>query len=298
MEQGHWWKNEEIPSSITRFAPWVLIAFIAYVISDLSILSVRDELLPSPPSPETQIRRAPTRAQRPLNYAAIIERNIFSSSGVVPDPLGYQPGFDEERAVLTNFPIELYATIVHGDPDASIALIRRKGEEVPIVGSVGDPIEGIGEIVGIRRGRVYFMVSSTRRLEFAELPVDQPIPLGEFGTTLSGVTRESDRQFSVERSSFDAKTQNLGSILQQAKAVPHLSESGEFDGFRLEFIQKGSVFEQLGLRPGDIIQEVNGQAIDNPSKAVELYNQLRTESSIQVQIVRGGRTETLSYSIN
>ena len=84
---------------------------------------------------------------------------------------------------------------------------------------------------------------------------------------------------------------------QQARAVPNIV-NGQLECFKLVDIQKGSIYEKLGLRPGDCIGSVNGEKIDSPAKAMELYNALRGNSSeIKLGIDRGGHKEEMNYNI-
>ena len=62
-------------------------------------------------------------------------------------------------------------------------------------------------------------------------------------------------------------------------------------------MQKGSIFEKLGLKRLDIIKEVNGEPIDSPAKAMELYNALKNTTRIDLGIERNGRLENFNYQI-
>jgi general secretion pathway protein C len=48
----------------------------------------------------------------------------------------------------------------------------------------------------------------------------------------------------------------------------------------------------------DVIKAVNGEAVNSPTKAMELYNALRSENQISLVIERNGREETFRYNIN
>lgn len=79
-------------------------------------------------------------------------------------------------------------------------------------------------------------------------------------------------------------------LLKQAMLTP--SPGG---GFLVQQIQPGSLYEKLGLRPGDVIKSVNGQAVNSAEDAVKLYQQLPTLGSVQMEILRGNRPESLYY---
>jgi general secretion pathway protein C len=108
----------------------------------------------------------------------------------------------------------------------------------------------------------------------------------------------SDTQFELKRDDINRLTNNLPELLQQARAVPRMGPNGQIECFSLADIAQGSIYEQLGLKRGDCIKSVNGEKIDSPGKAMEMYNALRSGSNaIQIGIERGGRDEDFSYSI-
>lgn len=55
--------------------------------------------------------------------------------------------------------------------------------------------------------------------------------------------------------------------LREAKAVPNFTE-GKFSGYYLQQVKKGSFFDQLGLKAGDIVQTVSGAPIEDNQKAI------------------------------
>lgn len=79
-------------------------------------------------------------------------------------------------------------------------------------------------------------------------------------------------------------------FLKAATMVP--SAGG---GFLVRQIQPNSLYGKLGLRTGDIIKSVNGQALNTAEDAMKLYQQLSTINSVQIEVMRGGRSESLNY---
>jgi general secretion pathway protein C len=110
---------------------------------------------------------------------------------------------------------------------------------------------------------------------------------------LAGI-RSSGNEFTVERDSLTQQMQNPD-FLRQALIVPNAG-----GGFLVREIQPGSVYEKLGMRTGDVIRSVNGQPINNMNEVMKLYQQLggvNQAGSVAIEIMRGGRTESLQYNI-
>ncbi|HEY6241410.1 MAG TPA: type II secretion system protein N [Burkholderiales bacterium] len=88
--------------------------------------------------------------------------------------------------------------------------------------------------------------------------------------------------------------QQLGQpeFLSQALIVPNPG-----GGFLVRQIQSGSLYEKLGLRPGDVIRNVNGQALTSMDDVMRLYQQFGSAQRVLVDVQRQGRSETLYYDM-
>jgi len=88
--------------------------------------------------------------------------------------------------------------------------------------------------------------------------------------------------------------QQLGrpEFLNQALIVPNPD-----GGFLVRQVQAGSLYEKLGLRPGDVIRNVNGQPLTNMDDVMRLYQQFGTAQRVLVDVQRQGRNETLYYDM-
>ena len=88
--------------------------------------------------------------------------------------------------------------------------------------------------------------------------------------------------------------QQLGrpEFLSQALIVPNPD-----GGFLVRQIQPGSLYEKLGLRPGDVIRNVNGQALTSMEDVMRLYQQFGSAQRVLVEVQRQGRNETLYYDM-
>ena len=68
-------------------------------------------------------------------------------------------------------------------------------------------------------------------------------------------------------------------------------------GFKLSSMEKGSVYEKLGLKQGDIIKSYNGKPVNSVQESMEMYNQLKTANQAELEIVRDGKIQKLKYNI-
>jgi Do/DeqQ family serine protease len=70
------------------------------------------------------------------------------------------------------------------------------------------------------------------------------------------------------------------------------------DGIVITQMSRTSSAYRAGLRPGDIIRKVNGEAITNSSQFVRLIADTPIGSTVRVEVLRGGETETVRAQID
>ncbi len=280
---------------------YFLLALIGYATADLAILSFRDQMIPAKGPPPA---RAKSRLNGPgydlASYNIITQKNIFNSDSKIPEALGSEAnpkGPADAPPVLSSLPLVLIGTLVHADPTRSIATINLKNKNENQSFAVDDEIEGMAKIMHVDRNKVIFRNLSLGRLEYIEIKQDSKLNFGATKPAVTGeVVHDSDTDMSINRTDVDRLTNNLSDILQQARAVPHF-KSGAVDGFTIVDLQKGSIFDKLGIKAGDVVKAANGEPIDSASKALQLYNDLKTAGSIRLDVERDGRSETLNYTI-
>lgn len=89
----------------------------------------------------------------------------------------------------------------------------------------------------------------------------------------------------------------LGSFLRGVATEPHLVD-GEFVGFRLVALYPDDPrFAQLDLQPGDVVTRINGQRIERPEQAFEIWSGLRVSSELLVEYLKEGEPRRLRFAI-
>lgn len=102
--------------------------------------------------------------------------------------------------------------------------------------------------------------------------------------------------FQISSAEVGHHLNNFSQLLNQARVIPYF-KNGQSAGYKIKAIDKGSLYEKLGLVNDDIIQEINGEPIDSPEKAFQLLKLLRNEREISVSLTRGGQRKNLTYYI-
>lgn len=108
--------------------------------------------------------------------------------------------------------------------------------------------------------------------------------------------RGTQQEVLVSQERLELEMKNFAQLLNQAQVSPSF-ENGKSVGYNIRNIAPGSVYEQLGLKNQDLIKSINGNAIDSPEKALELFRLLRNEKTVQLSLVRDGSPLNLTFHI-
>jgi C-terminal processing protease CtpA/Prc len=92
--------------------------------------------------------------------------------------------------------------------------------------------------------------------------------------------------FSCSFASF-ADTVQKPKPLMNAKTEPYIDDN-EIKGFRITRILENSVYDKAGLLENDIIQSINGKALQNAASTVALLKTLKSNDTVTLKILRGG----------
>lgn len=291
----------------------ILLTLIGYVNAHL-ITSVIDHNLvaasrpkPSMTGPSAVTRLAP---DQPKDFSAVLQKNIFGSITTdEPVDSGVNEDIDTQAAHHTALNLCLVGTVVSSDAEHSFASIQdldTPNKDVSLH-FVGQPIKQDAKLVKVEREVVYF-----ERLGFIEKlvlcedgkprPVDAPPPT--YGSVQPSSPQAAappprqtgDTQFQLDRATVDQHLSNLSSLLTQARVVPHFNK-GKPDGFRIFSIRPDSLFDQIGLKNGDVLRSINSLDITTTEEALQAFTQLRSANHLSLSLERDNSPLSLNYDI-
>ena len=111
-----------------------------------------------------------------------------------------------------------------------------------------------------------------------------------------GVKKTGPYDYQIDRGMLDEQLKDLSELGRQARVVPNY-RNGKYEGFKLVGVRPGSLYRSIGVRSGDVIKSINGKPIDSPNKALDLFEQLKNSSNINLEIELRGQPKQLNYSI-
>ncbi len=198
-------------------------------------------------------------------------------------------------AVKSGLRVKLLGTLASVIGKWSIASILDLGKQRAQTYGIGDKVLG-AEILEIQRERV-IVLNSNRREYISNEPevaghAPQPPPTG-LGT---GIRAISDSEYEVPRAEIDRTLSNLNEVAMQARIVPAFKD-GQAQGFKIFSIRMDSFYKKIGIENGDVIKRINGNDLNSPEKALEIYSRLRDASRIDIEIERQGAALRKTYNV-
>jgi len=118
-------------------------------------------------------------------------------------------------------------------------------------------------------------------------------------TTKSKETKKIDtvqKKTNVTRDEIKEYKKDLNKIWSNI-GIKEYKENGQFKGFIITFVKKGSVFEDLGLQKNDILLKANGIKLRSYRDAFKLYKQIDKIKVFKLVILRNNEEKELEYEI-
>ena len=285
----------------------IFIFLVALIAAKTINLFVESVILPPPKEDPPRVRR--TTAQ-PVPQLQLDRLATLTGLPLPKEPEVLEPG---QEPLDPNAPpekcglrVRLLGTLAASIARFSIATILDLGTQHPQDYSVGDKILG-AEILEISRDRV-IVLNNNRRCyisndgEGVVATVPEPRRFGPTGepnpTHLgAGIKAVSDSEYEVPRSEIEKSLSNLNELAMQARIVPAFKD-GQAQGFKLFSIRPDSLYTKIGIQNGDVIRRINGNDINSPEKALEIYSKLRDANRIDIEIERNGTPLRKTYNVH
>jgi general secretion pathway protein C len=222
-------------------------------------------------------------ARTGVNAQAVAAAHLFGKA--VADPTTQDPA----NAPLSSANLVLAGTIATQDPKRGIAIINDGGPSK--VYAVGENVNG-ATLYSVYLDHVILDRGGT--LETLQLPRllagggRVPLHAGP------AVARTSEALDNVRR----MVQQDPGLLDQVMRTVPSYDNAaGKLRGFRAYPGRNRSIFNKLGLKPGDLVTAINGQPLDDPQHSQEVFNTIQSSNTVTVSVERGGQKQDITLNV-
>lgn len=149
----------------------------------------------------------------------------------------------------------------------------------------------------------YLILEKNGKLYKVSLEVDKSVRMNSSFSKINKNTK-SNKNFinnegniiQIDKRFIEEKTADIGTILKDVLLVPEI-KNGQTIGFRFKYIKPNSLLYKLGLRSGDLIISVNNMPVKTAEEAFKIYNIIRNEKYVNVEIERKGQRKVLTYEV-
>jgi general secretion pathway protein C len=265
--------------------PWVSLLLVVLIGWQLALLawSLAPSDEPDAPPPLTAAAR-PDAAEGSggVDIRRIVAAHLFEEA-TEEVPVTEEP----VDAPETQLSLELRGTITATDADKALAIIAERGGDEKVF-AVGDAVPGGASLHSVYTDRV--ILKRAGRLETLRLPRSE-----ETGSQRSAAP--------ARRASFTrpAPAQTVRDVVQQGSMTltdiirpQPVFKDGEQQGYRVYPGRQRQQFAQLGLRPGDLVTQINGMTLNDPARGMEIFRSLADATSVSVTVERNGQMEVLT----
>lgn len=272
----------------------LLIACIAYLCVGLMYKTVMPEgLMLSPEKSFESSSAIENPRQKNLNtnrlkYDFIVRRNIFKAE-IDKHQSASEDNHptDRENMEKTTLKLVLWGTVTGAKQ--VWAVIEDKKLRKQGLYEAGDSVQG-AKIKKIFRHEVILNYQGA----------DQVLEMSaDVKNSLASNSRSKKKKVPVETQKTDEPADggsDLNSLIKQVRMRPRFS-GGEPDGLMLYGIRPSSVFNQVGLKNGDIIRDINGTAILSAEDAPNLFKEIKEATDAKITIVRRGEEKELEFQV-
>lgn len=282
--------TEKLPPIVTL----VLVVVIAWQLSKLFWLLMPGSATGDPITVDAPATAANTGAGR-LSAAADVEAiagvHIFGEAKAIEEPdepvLTPTEDLAETRLALT-----LKGTMAGSEEELTIAIIEDNTKEEKIY-AIGDAVASGTTLHAVYTDQV--VLNSRGVLEALKLPKELPVSSAPARrqTTTARTAQPAQQTASLQT----AIAQNATKLADVIRPTPYFV-GGQQQGYRVYPGRDRKQFAALGLRPGDLIKDIDGASLTDPQQALEIFQNLGTADQVSVTVERNGQPQVLVLSTN
>jgi len=262
--------------------------------ADLTTLAGPEAYAQQSPSPLN-----PQKTKNMIAYQSITDRDLFKTREDENKADKTAGDIELEKLQQTSLNLKLFGTIINTDKD-DYAVIEDTQKRKQGLYKNGDTIQN-AQIKLILRKKVVLSVngkdeillmedekknSSRKQAKRFDIP-DEPYDADRF---------DAGESVAIDRDKINNSLKNINQLMSQVKVRPHFKD-GKPDGLLLSHVQPNSIFKDMGLQNGDIVKGVNGKEIQSVDDALKFYDNLKSSTSVELQIERSGDPLSINYQI-
>jgi general secretion pathway protein C len=241
---------------------------------------------------------APASAGVSFNPGAVT--GLFGVPSTTPAPT-------QQVVVPTTLNVQLKGVFAERGDALSHAILIVDGKEQGF--RVGDQLmpgvtlQGVfGDHVLLSRGGV------AEKVAFPELPQNGMgvsgggMPAGMQARPMPNAQAAGGFRLNVQNTGPNSRSLSRSQLEESLSDVSQLGSLGRIGaapggGVSIEEVPPGSLAERLGMQAGDVVKQINGQAVNSPADLMRLYQEFDNAEQVNVTGTRAGRPLQLTYNV-
>lgn len=239
------------------------------------------------PLPTVAPQQQQTASATQTDVNTIVAAHIF---GVADEEAAVAALTPQEDTVLVDtrlVNLTLNGTVASDIPKYSVAIISDSGNDQQVY-TIGDAVGSGATLHAVYADRV--VLNENGVLTNLKLPREfKAAAVSNVRSQLSSTRQRASNAQTIQ----SVVTENLSRLTDVIRPTPYRVQ-GEQVGFRVYPGRDRRQFAALGLRPGDIIKDIDGQSLSDASQAMQIFQSLGTAEQVTVTLERNGQSETLT----
>ena len=233
-------------------------------------------------APPAQVARSAAATTQAIELNAITNAHLFGEANQSDVVVPIRP-VETEVVAETRLSLTLKGTIAATDPTQAFAIIEDSKKQEKVY-AIDDPVVSGTKLHAVYADRVILNRSGV--LEALKLP-------REFAPVTAPVRRDTTRTNRTSGNNIrNAVAGNVSALSQVLRPTPYFV-GGKQQGYRVYPGRNRREFSRLGLRPGDLIKEIGGTPLTDPTQAMQIFESLGSTNEVTVTIERNGTPEVL-----
>src|SRR5690606_38627528 len=283
--------RERTIAAVNRVAPkWValaLVVLIAWLLARIVWSLVPGPSAGDPVDAEPGVMAQGANSAGQADVQLIANAHIFGEARAVEE--APPPAANHDDLAETRLSLSLKGTITANDEQSSIAIIADTGNQEKVY-AISDTVVPGTTLHAVYADRV--ILNRGGALEALKLPKEFPQgaqPVRR--VTPPPVSRAADANPSIQ----EVVSENVTKLADVIRPTPYFV-AGQQQGYRVYPGRDRKQFAALGLRPGDLIKDIDGAALTDPQQAMEIFQNLGSADQVSVTVERNGQPEVLVLS--
>lgn len=161
-------------------------------------------------------------------------------------------------------------------------------------------LEQFEEVSGYKLVKLYkkYVIFEKNSNEYRlELPKEKKINYSVQNDSLNENIKVNEDSISVNRKYLNSYVNDIDKVWNNI-AINDVRKNGVIEGFKVDRVNKDSVFGKLGLKQGDVIKAINDNEIKSYADAFKIYNEINKLNYLKIEVLRNNETVELNYEID